>query len=188
MLLCAFSDSAPPLLAITCQTDLQFPADPGVDFSRAYGTDRCVGDYWGAADDTTLRKFAAHQDSCEQTLPHRHFNRPDLLETECLIESLSAQRRKDNQFAYVEMPGIAEAASKQIRPNAPPHQVWMGSEVTDVRFPFDDFSAFRTRRRPASASDKIAWLGLCNVVCARCEQLRVGLSHMRQGAEQRFAA
>jgi hypothetical protein len=28
VLLCAFSDSAPPLLAITCQTDLQFPADP----------------------------------------------------------------------------------------------------------------------------------------------------------------
>jgi hypothetical protein len=42
---------------------------------------------------STLRKFAAHQDSWEHlTLPHRHFNRPDPLETERLIEPFSAQR------------------------------------------------------------------------------------------------
>jgi hypothetical protein len=30
------------LLTITCQIDLQFPADPGPDFSRGYGTQKCA--------------------------------------------------------------------------------------------------------------------------------------------------
>jgi hypothetical protein len=60
----------------------------------------------------------------------------------------------------------------------------MCGKVTDVRFALSDLSASGLRRRPASASDKIARLALHNVVSATRKQCWIGFGQIRQGTSQ----
>ena len=84
------------------------------------------------------------------------------------------------QFAYAELPCIHEAKNKQGGPNSAPHPLGMGCKVTDVRFSFNNLSAFRMRSRPAAASDKTALLRLHDVVGVGREQCGLGLGYQRQ--------
>jgi hypothetical protein len=59
--------------------------------------------------------------------------------------------------------------------------------MTNVRFPVNDLIASRSRRRPASAPNKILRRALRKVVGAGREQRWIGLAYNWQDAIQRIA-
>ena len=110
--------------------------------------------------------------------------RPDAPESEPRIETLGRQARHAFELGDAPLPGVGAAVLDQAPRHALPKVIGMRGEMTDMGRSVDDLAAVPAAFRSSRRSRRLVSGKSRRHSRFRCQQVRIGLRHQRQGSGQ----